>query len=282
MKNSDAFSGHALGALWARRPAVMGVVNVTPDSFADGGKYMSTDKAIAHGVKLVSEGADIIDIGGESTRSGAEEIDSAEQIARVVPVIKGLKAHAKFISIDTRNADVMEAAITAGANIINDVSALADDPRSLYVAASANVPVILMHRLGNAATMQKNPKYNNVVQEVIQYLQQKIQACGTHRIDAEMIVIDPGIGFGKTVEHNVLLLKNLNEFSALGCPLLIGVSRKSFIGKIAGDAPADERIPGSLASAIWAAEQGTKILRVHDVKETVQALEVYRAIANAA
>lgn len=282
MTQHDAFSDHALGALWARRPAVMGVLNVTPDSFSDGGKYYSVQKAIEHGVKLVSEGVDIIDVGGESTRPGANDVDSAEQIARVVPVIKALAGQVKYISIDTRSAAVMEAAIEAGANIINDVSALSDDVQSIHVAASANVPVVLMHKRGNPAFMQKNPIYEDVVSEIFAYFKGRIEFCDTHRIDVKMLVLDPGIGFGKTLEHNLLLLKNLKRFSALGCPMLLGVSRKAFIGKIANDAPAEERIPGSLSAAIWAAEQGVKILRVHDVKETVQALEVYRAIANAA
>jgi dihydropteroate synthase len=271
-------AGHVL----AGGPHVMGVVNVTPDSFSDGGKFINPDKAIEHGLRLISEGADIIDVGGESTRPGAESIDTAEEIARVVPVIAGLAGKAKFLSVDTRNAATMEAAIKAGANAINDISALSHDVRAADVAAEAKVTVFLMHMQGEPKTMQMNPRYNNVVEDVFQYLQERIEYCETRRIDENLLVIDPGIGFGKTVEDNILLLRNIKKFSDLNLPVLLGVSRKSMIAKISDGEPPDERIPGSLSAALWAYAQGVNIFRVHDVKETVQALKVYSAISSAA
>jgi dihydropteroate synthase len=260
----------------------MGVVNVTPDSFSDGGEFINSDKAIEHGLRLISEGAAIIDVGGESTRPGAEVIDTAEEIARVVPVIEGLAGKAKFLSIDTRHAATMEAALKAGANAVNDISALSHDIRAADVVAEAKVPVFLMHMQGDPKTMQVNPRYNNVVEDVFQYLQERINYCETRRIDENQLVIDPGIGFGKTVEDNVLLLRNIKRFNALQLPVLVGVSRKSMIAKISDGEPVDERIPGSLSAALWAYSQGVNIFRVHDVKETIQALKVYSAISSAA
>ncbi len=259
-------------------PHIMGVVNVTHDSFSDGGKFYNADKAIEHGLELVQQGASILDIGGESTRPGAQAIDVGEEIARVVPVIEGLAGKVKNISIDTRNAKTMEAALKAGASVINDISALSHDSQSLSVAAEAKVPVFLMHSQGAPVDMQKNPQYLNVVNEVFEYLQQRIRICETHRIDAQMLVVDPGIGFGKTLEHNLLLLRNIKEFHALGVPILLGASRKSFIGKLSGEEDPKNRLPGSLASVLWGHSQGVQIFRVHDVKETVQALKIFDAI----
>ncbi len=257
---------------------------MTPDSFSDGGDFYNADKAIEHGLQLFNEGASILDVGGESTRPGAKVVDVEEEIRRVVPVIEGLAAELRGkrfdISIDTRNAKTMEAALKAGATALNDVSALEEDVDSLNVAADAQVPVFLMHMAGNPQMMQKKPSYNNVVDEVFQYLQQRIAICETRRIDANLLICDPGIGFGKTVEHNLLLLRNISRFHDLGVPVLLGTSRKSFIGKLSNDEPPNERIPGSLSSAIWGLSQGVQIFRVHDVAETVQAFKVYDAIAS--
>lgn len=262
-------------------PHVMGVVNVTLDSFSDGGKFINPDKAIEHGLKLVSQGATILDIGGESTRPGAQVINIEEEIARVVPVIKGLAGKVPWISIDSRNAKTMEVALSAGANIINDISALSYDPQSLSVAAEAKVPVFLMHMQGVPKDMQEKPSYSNVVSDVYQYLQQRIRVCETHRIDENMLVCDPGIGFGKTLEHNLLLLRNIKDFHGLGVPILLGTSRKSFIGQISAGEPPDDRIPGSLASALYGYSQRVQIFRVHDVAAHVQAFKVFEAIQNA-
>ena len=260
---------------------LMGVVNVTPDSFSDGGQFINADKAIAHGLQLMHEGASILDIGGESSRPGAQAVDVEEEIARVIPVIEGLAQEgAPNISIDTRNAKTMEAALKAGANIVNDISALTHDADAVHVAADAQVPVILMHMLGSPESMQKNPRYFNVVDEITQCLQERISYCDAHRIDIGMLILDPGIGFGKTLEHNQLILRNIKNFHDLGAPILLGTSRKSFIAALADDEPADERIPGSLASAIWGLSQGVQIFRVHDVKETRQAFKIYEAISS--
>ena len=265
---------HVLGAF----PQIMGVVNVTPDSFSDGGTYIDPERAVAHGLQLLEEGADILDIGGESTRPGARAVSVEEELARVVPVIEGLAGKARWISIDTRNSKVMEAAIEAGANIINDVSGLTHDLRSVEVAAAASCPVILMHAQGTPVDMQENPNYNNVVSEVYSWLESRIKFCETHRIDAEMLVVDPGIGFGKMLEHNLLLLRNIREFSGLGVPTMLGTSRKSFIADVCGASEPGERLGGSLSSVLWGLSQGVQLFRVHDVAETRQAMDVYKAI----
>ncbi|MCB1532497.1 MAG: dihydropteroate synthase [Alphaproteobacteria bacterium] len=270
-----------ISALNAGETRIMGVVNVTPDSFSDGGNFFNPDKAIEHGLQLLQEGAHVLDIGGESSRPGAQTVDAEEEIARVVPVIEGLREKAPFISIDTRNAKTMEAALKAGANIINDISALTHDSRSIDVAAQANVPVILMHMAGTPQNMQKNPSYNNVIEDVFEFFKRRIEHCETHRLKSQNLVLDPGIGFGKTLEHNLLILRNIKEFSALGCPILLGTSRKSFIGKIDGEQDANKRLGGSLSSVIWGLSQGVKFFRVHDVRETVQAIKVYEAILEA-
>lgn len=261
-------------------PVIMGVVNVTPDSFSDGGQFYNANNAIEHGLQLLSDGADILDIGGESTRPGAEVVDIQDEIDRVVPVIEGLRDQAEFISIDTRNAETMRAALKAGANIINDVSALSYDPESLDVAVQAKVSVILMHSQGTPQDMQNNPNYNSVVSDVCEYLKSRIEFCKTHRLDPDLLCVDPGIGFGKTLEHNLLLLRNLKEFHALGVPILLGTSRKSFIAAICNDEPPHDRISGSVASALWGLSQGVQIFRVHDVKETKQAFDVFQAISS--
>ncbi len=272
-----AIKGHICHS-WGKFPLIMGVVNVTPDSFSDGGEYFSAKDAIAHGKRLIEDGADILDVGGESTRPGAVNVGVAEEIRRVVPVIEGLRNCGRWISVDTRNAETMHAAIEAGAHIVNDISGLTHDAESMDVIRRKNTPVILMHMQKTPGDMQKNPIYNNVVEDVFQWLESRIQACRTHRIEAEMLIADPGIGFGKSVEHNLLLLRNIKKFHDLGVPLLLGTSRKSFIGKLCGDAPPEHRIGGSLSSVLWGLAQGVQIFRVHDVRETKQAFEIYNAI----
>lgn len=264
-------------------PQIMGILNVTPDSFSDGGQYIDPDIAIKTALRLIDEGADIIDIGGESTRPGAEEVPIAEEVQRTVPVIIALReAMRDFdtepkISIDTRKPDVAEAAILAGADIWNDVSALTFDPRSEALAADLGCPVILMHAQGPPETMQDNPVYGDAVFEVKDWLAKRIDACEFAGIDRKNITIDPGIGFGKRLEDNLALLGRLKEFQSLGCPILMGTSRKSFIGRIDGSS-ADDRLGGSLASALWAMQNGASVLRVHDVSETVQAVRVWEAM----
>ncbi|MGH1455517.1 MAG: dihydropteroate synthase [Alphaproteobacteria bacterium] len=264
-------------------PLIMGIVNVTPDSFFDGGDYNAPQAAINHGLELLGHGADILDIGGESTRPNAEIVSVEDEIARVLPVIKGLKEKAKFISIDTRNAATMHAAIMAGANIINDVSALTHDPESMGVAAQSALPICLMHMKGTPQTMQNEPTYTDVIDEIMKYFEKRLEECEAHGINPSRVIIDPGIGFGKTLEHNLLILKNLNRFQVLGCPVLLGVSRKSFIGTLDQNAKnAKDRLGGSLAAALYGAFNGdAQILRVHDVADTRQSINVYHAISSA-
>jgi dihydropteroate synthase len=265
----------AVAGLTLDRPRLMGVVNVTPDSFSDGGRYLAPDAAVAHALQLEAEGADILDIGGESTRPGAEPIGVEEECRRVLPVIEALAGRARVpLSIDTRNAEVMRRAAEAGARLINDVSALTHDPQSLEVAARTGLPLILMHAQGDPRTMQANPTYGDVVLDVYDMLEARIAACEAAGIARERLIVDPGIGFGKTLAHNLALLGGLSNFHGLGCPILLGASRKSFIGKLTG-APAGDRLPGSLAAALTGASQGVQILRVHDVAATRQALAVW-------
>lgn len=263
------------------RPRLMGVVNVTPDSFSDGGRYLATDAAVAHGLRLEAEGADILDIGGESTRPDAEPLGIEDECQRVLPVIEGLARRALVpLSIDTRNAEVMRRAAQSGARIINDVSALAHDPQSLEVAAASGLPVVLMHAQGDPRTMQRNPVYDDVVLDVYDALEVRIEACEKAGIPRERLIVDPGIGFGKTLAHNLALLGALSIFHGLGCTVLLGASRKSFIGKLTG-ALADDRLPGSLAAALLGAVQGVQIVRVHDVAATRQALAVWEGSCGA-
>lgn len=263
------------------RPRLMGVVNVTPDSFSDGGRYLATDAAIAHGLQLEAEGADILDIGGESTRPGAEPLGIEDECQRVLPVIEGLARRARVpLSIDTRNAEVMRRAAQSGARIINDVSALAHDPQSLEVAAASGLPVVLMHAQGDPRTMQRNPVYDDVVLDVYDALEVRIAACEQAGIPRERLIVDPGIGFGKTLAHNLALLGALSILHGLGCTVLLGASRKSFIGKLTG-ALAHDRLPGSLAAALLGAVQGVQIVRVHDVAATRQAFAVWEGSCGA-
>lgn len=256
----------------------MGIVNVTPDSFSDGGLYDRAQTAIEHGFRLVEEGADIIDIGGESTRPGAAPVSAQEEMDRVLPVIEGLKGCGKPISIDTRNADTMRGALAAGAGMINDVSALRHDADSLKVAAAAKVPVCLMHMQGDPQSMQTAPQYDDVVKDVFDFLNQRIAACEAEGIGRNLIVADPGIGFGKTFGHNMDILRNIGQFTRLDVPVLVGISRKSVIGKITGEDDPARRAAGSVAAALWCLQKGASLFRVHDVAATKQAFEVFRVL----
>ncbi|MFK7944189.1 MAG: dihydropteroate synthase [Paracoccaceae bacterium] len=261
------------------RPRIMGVLNATPDSFSDGGRLGDTPGAVAHGLALVEAGADILDIGGESTRPNAETVQQTVEIDRVVPVIQGLRAAGCTapISVDTRKAAVAKAALAAGASMFNDVSALTYDAESLSVAKDMSF-ICLMHAKGDPRTMQDAPEYTDVVAEVFDFLSERIAVCETAGILRHRIAIDPGIGFGKTLEHNLTLLRNLSVFHGLGCPLLLGVSRKGFIGRLSGETVAARRAPGSIAAGLAGLAQGVQILRVHDVAETVQAVRVWEAL----
>ena len=261
------------------RPRVMGIVNVTPDSFSDGGAHATITDAIAHGLRLAEEGADILDIGGESTRPGADEVPEDEELRRIVPVIEALAARTTLaISIDTSKPVVMRAAVAAGAGLINDVYALRREG-ALQAAADLGVPVILMHMLGQPRTMQAAPEYDDVVGEVHRFLAERIFACEMAGIARRRIVIDPGFGFGKTTVHNLQLLAGLRRFTELGVPVLAGLSRKKSIGEITGhDVPGD-RTHGSVAAHLIAAQNGAAIVRVHDVAATVDALKVWNAVA---
>jgi dihydropteroate synthase len=257
---------------------IMGVLNVTPDSFSDGGRFLDTHKAIEHGLKMASEGVAIIDIGAESTRPGAEPVPADEQIRRVVPVIESICKKINVpISIDTNRSEVAEAALQAGAAIINDITALSDE-RMGELAAVQQVPVILMHMQGKPENMQIEPKYKDVVKEVLQFLLERASQAEKFGIPKERILIDPGIGFGKTLEHNLKLLRNIDKFVAAGYRVLVGTSRKSFIGKIIGKENPSDRIFGTAASVALCVAAGVSIVRVHDVKEMIDVLKVANAI----
>ena len=257
---------------------VMGVLNVTPDSFSDGGRFVQTDAAVAHGVRLVSEGAAIVDVGGESTRPGADPVDGAEECRRVVPVIAGLAAAqtGAVISIDTSKAAVAAAALDAGATFVNDVTAFRADPELATLVAERGADCCLMHMLGEPRTMQRAPHYDDVVAEVGAFLAARVEFALAAGIKRERIIVDPGIGFGKTIEHNLELLRRLGELRALELPILIGTSRKSFIGAITGR-EVDQRLAGSLATCVMAYERGASVFRVHDVAATADALAVAAA-----
>ena len=264
------------------RPRLMGIVNVTPDSFSDGGEAFSRDAAIARGFALYAEGADIIDVGGESTRPGSEPVPVDEELTRVIPVVKALAAAGLLVSIDTRRARVMAAAIDAGARIVNDVTALSGDAEAMPLVVRTGVSAVLMHMKGDPRTMQDNPTYRDPVGEVHAWLAARVAASEAAGIGRDRLAVDPGIGFGKNLDHNLAILANLQVYRALGCTLLIGVSRKSFILRLGGgDSPRD-RLPGSLAAGLAAIAAGAHVLRVHDVAATRQALMVFRAIAAAA
>lgn len=261
------------------RPRVLGIVNVTPDSFSDGGAHDTTEAAVAHGLRLAEEGADALDIGGESTRPGADEVPLEEELRRTVPVIERLARETALpISIDTSKPEVMRAAIEAGAGLINDVYALRRDG-ALDMAASLGVPVVLMHMQGEPRSMQHEPSYDDVVSEVHRFLAERIFAAEMAGIDKKRIVVDPGFGFGKTLQHNLTLLAQLERYAELGVPVLAGLSRKRSIGQITGRDDPRDRMAGSVAAHLIAAQRGAKLLRVHDVAATVDALKVWAAVA---
>ncbi len=267
------FAGLALD-----RPRIMGVVNVTPDSFSDGGRYASTDKALAHARTLAGDGADILDIGGESTRPGSAPVAEREEAGRVLPVIEGLRDAGALICVDTRNSGVMRQAAGAGAQIINDVSALTHDPDALRVVAETGLPVVLMHAQGDPKTMQDDPIYADVLLEVYDTLAARIAVCEAAGIERAKLAADPGIGFGKTPAHNLALLSGLSLLHGLGVGLLLGVSRKRFIGALSDQPEPRAREPGSLAAALAALDQGVQILRAHDVAAARQAFTIWQAI----
>jgi dihydropteroate synthase len=258
------------------RPLVMGVVNVTPDSFTDGGRFFDPEAAVSHARRLAAEGADIIDLGGESTRPGAAPVSEGEELRRILPVLEKIKD--LCVSVDTRRPAVMKAVLAAGASMINDIRALAE-PYALEAVAATGCAVCLMHMKGEPATMQREPRYDDVVGEVKAFLKEAVRRCRFAGIGADRIVADPGFGFGKTVEHNLAVLRKLPEFASLGVPLLAGLSRKSTIGHLTGR-PVGERLAGSLAMALLALQGGAKILRVHDVKETRDVIAVWQAYKN--
>lgn len=273
-----------LGARTIRldQPQVMGIVNATPDSFSDGGRFAGPAEAASAGARMSEEGAAIVDVGGESTRPGSKPVWEGDEVGRIEPVVRQLASGGVAVSADTRKADVMTAALAAGAGMINDVSALSYDERAATVVAAAGVPVVLMHHKGDPATMQDNPRYDDVVVEVYLWLEERVAAAEAAGIERSKILLDIGFGFGKSVAHNLELMNNLALFHSLGCPLVVGASRKRTIGALSNEAPADQRLGGSLAFALKAAEQGAQVVRVHDVPETVQALKVWRGLRDQA
>jgi dihydropteroate synthase len=259
------------------RTAIVGILNVTPDSFSDGGKFIDRERAVEHAVRMVEEGASMLDIGGESTRPGAQAVSVNEEMDRILPVIEAVSREVSVpLSVDTAKPEVMRAAVKAGAGFINDVYALRR-PGALQAAAELNVPVCLMHMQGEPRTMQQNPVYNNVIGEVRAFLSERVTACEAAGIARERIVVDPGFGFGKSLAHNFALLRELREFAALGVPVMAGLSRKSMIGNVLG-LEATERVHASVALALIAAQNGARLLRVHDVRPTVQAIRMWEAV----
>ena len=255
----------------------MGVINTTPDSFSDGGRFDTTEKALKHARQLIDDGVDILDIGGESTRPGSGNVDTEEELARTIPLIQAIREESDVqISIDTNKPLVMRQAVAAGANMINSIWALRQN-NALEVAAELEATVCLMHMQGTPETMQQNPRYDNVVSEIIEFLQQRIEAAIDAGIARDNIIVDPGFGFGKTLRHNLLLLKSLARFKSLGVPLLVGISRKRMIGTII-DKPVEQRLYGSISTAVIAAMQGADIIRVHDVAQTIDALAIVDAV----
>jgi dihydropteroate synthase len=258
-------------------PRVMGILNVTPDSFSDGGRFVALDDALRQAERMVEDGADLLDVGGESTRPGAAAVGLDEELARVIPVIERLRASFDIpLSIDTSKPEVMRAAVAAGAAMVNDVSALGA-PGALQTAAALGVPTCLMHMQGEPRTMQTAPQYGDVVADIIEYLARRIAACEAAGLPRERLLVDPGFGFGKTLAHNLTLLRRLDEFAQLGTPLLVGISRKSMLGAVTGR-PVAERLPASLAAAVLAVERGARIVRVHDVGPTVDAIRLWCAV----
>ncbi|CAO3440346.1 dihydropteroate synthase [Azospirillum endophyticum] len=259
------------------RPLIMGIVNVTPDSFSDGGDFLDPAAAIAHGEAMLAAGADILDVGGESTRPGAAPVPPEEEERRVLPVIRHFAEKGVAVSVDTRHARVMEAAAAAGARIVNDIAGLSD-PDALPVVARTGTPVVVMHMQGEPGTMQANPTYRDAALDVFDWLEERVAGCAAAGVPAERIAVDPGIGFGKTVEHNLEILRHTALYHALGCAVLIGLSRKGFIGRLSRGEPPKERLAGSLAAGLETLNQGAQILRVHDVAETAQARALWEGL----
>jgi dihydropteroate synthase len=265
--------------LLLNRPHVMGILNVTPDSFSDGGQFNSLEDALLQAERMIQAGVSIIDIGGESTRPGAPEVTLEEELARVIPAIKGIRANFDvWISIDTSKAEVMRQAVEAGADLINDVRAL-QEPGALEAAAHARVPICLMHMKGQPRTMQANPSYDDVFTDVEGFLKERVEACAAVGIAKEQLILDPGFGFGKTIEHNYHLLAHLEKFHTLGLPILVGISRKSMIFKLLDKAPTD-CVVGSVTCATIAAMKGAQIIRVHDVEDTLEAMKIMEVMNN--
>ena len=264
-----------------RETLVMGIVNVTPDSFSDGGQFFSPEVAISHASNLIGQGADIIDIGGESTRPGAEQVSESEELKRVIPVIEKIRTDNPtiLISIDTTKASVAKHAVEAGADIINDVSGLSFDNNMIGIVESFNIPVVIMHMKGNPQNMQLNPEYKDIVNEILDFFKMKITIAIQSGINRSMIILDPGIGFGKTVEHNFELLSRLNEFNVLELPIMIGPSRKSFIG-ITLDLPPEDRVEGTAAAVSAGVMNGASIVRVHDVKSMKRVVRIIEKVRN--
>jgi dihydropteroate synthase len=260
-----------------RAPVIMGVVNVTPDSFSDGGLFLDAQTAVEHGRRLEEEGAAILDIGGESTRPGAEPVSAEEELGRVRPVVEGLAGSGARLSIDTTKLEVAGAALDAGATIVNDVSAFRFEPALAALVAERGADCVLMHMLGEPRTMQAAPRYDDVVSEVKAFLEERLAFAVAEGVAEERVWLDPGVGFGKTVEHNLELLRRLDELVAIGRPVVVGTSRKSFLGKLTGGKPEDERLPGTIASNVIAFERGATVFRVHDVAPVVDALAVAAA-----
>ena len=268
----------AIANLPLDRPRIMGIVNVTPDSFSDGGSFKTPKDAVAHALRLEEEGAELLDIGGESTRPGADPVTVDEELRRIMPVLEGLRGKTRArISVDTRRADVMRRAASAGAHILNDVSALMYDPQSLRVATETKLPIVLMHAQGEPATMQKDPQYTDALLDVFDHLEARVEACVRAGVARERLILDPGIGFGKTVLHNLEIMGGLSLLHGLGAAVMLGASRKSFIGALSGAIDPKDRVMGSVAAALSGAMQGAQILRVHDVAATRQALTIWQA-----
>tara|TARA_B100000965_G_scaffold55832_1_gene42375 strand:+ start:202 stop:1053 length:852 start_codon:yes stop_codon:yes gene_type:complete len=263
-----------------KQSLIMGILNVTPDSFSDGGKYLEKNNAINHALAMIDNGADIIDVGGESTRPFSDPVSLDEEISRVIPVIEGIRKESEVcISIDTTKSEVATAALNSGASLINDVSAMEVDPLMIDVALKFHCPIIIMHMKGNPKSMQDNPQYESLISDIKDYLQERVDFIVSKGINSKKIVIDPGIGFGKTVENNFEIINNLNHFTKMGFPVMLGASRKSFIG-ISLDLPEEDRLEGSLAANIIGLQNGAKIFRVHDVAETNKAFIIVNKIFN--
>jgi dihydropteroate synthase len=275
---SISLSERVLSAWQDARPLIMGVVNVTPDSFSDGGRLEEAGRAIEHALRLLEQGADMLDIGGESTRPGADPVSEEQELARVIPVIEGLRARTSApISIDTSKPAVMRQSVRSGADMINDVRAL-QAPGALSIAAELGVPVCLMHMQGSPQTMQDAPSYKDVIGEQIEFFKKRVAACEAAGVRREHIVLDPGFGFGKLLGHNLTLLSRFEDLRTMGFPLLAGLSRKSMLGQLTGREKADERVAASVAAALLAAQNGATILRVHDVAETSDAIKIWLAV----